>query len=267
MNKDIQAYNNRQSKAEKEICNLLAKEISKNLPDAENKIWHAHPVWFLDGNPIAGYSKLKDSIRLLFWSGQGFGEKALRPEGSFKASEIRYTSREQINIADLKKWLKKATTIQYDYKNIVKRKGVLLKLDLPKKERNQKPSPYGSVRFTSVDEYNASFEKDIQKKLQQLRTAILQSAPLSEETISYNMPAFKQKRILVYYMAHKHHIGFYPTPSPIRFFKEDLKNYKTSKGAIQFPIDKALPLSLIKKIVRFRLTEEKERLLTEKRRS
>ena len=128
MNKDIQAYNGKQSDTDKEICNLLADEISLNLPKAENKIWHAHPVWFLDGNPVVGYSKLKDSVRLLFWSGQSFDESELQKEGSFKAAEIRYTSSEQVNTKDLKRWLKKAQNIQWDYKNIVKRKGVLERL-------------------------------------------------------------------------------------------------------------------------------------------
>ncbi|NWF88523.1 MAG: DUF1801 domain-containing protein [Ignavibacteriaceae bacterium] len=128
MNKDIKAYNNLQSTADKEICNVLAQEISRGLPEAENKIWHAHPVWFLEGNPIVGYSKLKDCIRLLFWSGQSFDEKALQKEGSFKAAEMRYTSAEQINKKDLTRWLKKSKEIQWDYKNIVKRKGKLERL-------------------------------------------------------------------------------------------------------------------------------------------
>ena len=85
MNKDVQAYNDAQSVTERDICNVLAQEIIQQLPDAENKIWHAHPVWFLDGNPIVGYSKLKNCIRLLFWSGQSFDEKALEKEGTFKA--------------------------------------------------------------------------------------------------------------------------------------------------------------------------------------
>ncbi len=128
MNKDIQAYNNAQATADKAICNLLAEEICKNLPKAENKIWHAHPVWFLDGNPIVGYSKLKDSVRLLFWSGQSFEEEALQVEGSFKAAEMRYTSVDDVNKKDLKRWLKKAETIQWDYKNLIKRKGKLERL-------------------------------------------------------------------------------------------------------------------------------------------
>jgi hypothetical protein len=128
MYKDIQSYNNAQSAADKEICDLLAREINTWLPDAENKIWHAHPVWFLDGNPVVGYSKLKTCIRLLFWSGQSFEEPGLLSEGSFKAAEARYTSVEQVNIKDLKRWLKKSKTIQWDYKNIVKRKGVLKRL-------------------------------------------------------------------------------------------------------------------------------------------
>lgn len=128
MNKDIPAYNNAQGKEEKAICDILAHEIDKNLPDAENKIWHAHPVWFLNGNPIVGYSKLKTCIRLLFWSGQSFNEEGLQKEGSFKAAEVRYTSATQINTDDLKRWLEKARNIQWDYKNIVKRKGVLERL-------------------------------------------------------------------------------------------------------------------------------------------
>ena len=98
------------------------------MPNAENKIWHAHPVWFLDGNPIVGYSKLKASVRLLFWSGQSFDEEKLTDEGSFKAAESRYTAANQINKADLERWLKKAQEIQWDYKNLIKRKGVLIRL-------------------------------------------------------------------------------------------------------------------------------------------
>ena len=128
MNKEIQVYNDAQLTEDREICNLLYNEISRHLPKAENKIWHAHPVWFLDGNPVVGYSKLKNSVRLLFWSGQSFDEKDLQKEGTFKAAEIRYTSAEQINTTDLKRWLKKCIEIQWDYKNIVKRKGVLKRL-------------------------------------------------------------------------------------------------------------------------------------------
>ena len=128
MNKDVKAYNNSQSANDKAICNALADEIDSNLPKAENKIWHAHPVWFLDGNPIVGYSKLKDSVRLLFWSGQSFDEPGLQTEGSFKAAEARYTSVDEINKKDLKRWLAKSKKIQWDYKNIVKRRGVLERL-------------------------------------------------------------------------------------------------------------------------------------------
>jgi hypothetical protein len=128
MNKEITSYNSAQSKEEQEICELLMSEINKNLPDAESKIWHAHPVWFLEGNPVVGYSKLKDGIRLLFWSGQSFDEAGLQPEGSFKAADIRYASADQVNVDDLKRWLTKARQIQWDYKNIVKRKGKLERL-------------------------------------------------------------------------------------------------------------------------------------------
>lgn len=128
MHNDIHDYNNKQAPSDKKICDLLAEEIDKHLPKAESKIWHAHPVWFLDGNPVAGYSKLKDSVRLMFWSGQSFDEEGLENEGSFKAAEKRYTDVDQINLSDLKRWLKKAEDIQWDYKNIVKKKGVLERL-------------------------------------------------------------------------------------------------------------------------------------------
>jgi len=128
MNKDTQEYNDALSVEDKAISDLLAKEINRNLPEAENKIWHRHPVWFLNGNPIVGYSKLKNSVRLLFWSGQSFEEEGLQVEGSFKAAEVRYTSVEQVNKKDLKRWLEKSKVIQWDYKNIVKRKGVLERL-------------------------------------------------------------------------------------------------------------------------------------------
>ena len=128
IHKDILAYNKSQSAGDKRICDVLAKIIDEQLPDAENKIWHRHPVWFLEGNPIVGYSKLKDSVRLMFWSGQSFDEPGLAPEGSFKAAEARYTAADQIAAKDLKRWLKKAIEIQWDYKNIVKRKGKLERL-------------------------------------------------------------------------------------------------------------------------------------------
>lgn len=125
MKEEILLYHKLLEKSDQEICDVLYKVISNALPDAENKIWHAHPVWFIDGNPIVGYDKLKSSVRLLFWSGQSFDEANLTNEGKFKAAEIRYTSAEQIKVSDLQRWLTKAENIQWDYKNIVKRKGVL----------------------------------------------------------------------------------------------------------------------------------------------
>ncbi|OYW20632.1 MAG: hypothetical protein B7Z54_00550 [Sphingobacteriales bacterium 12-47-4] len=128
MDKEIIAYNKKQAPGDREICELLAQQIDKGLPEAENKIWHAHPVWFLDGNPIVGYHKLKESVRLLFWSGQSFEEEGLLPEGKFKAAEARFTSADQVKKRDLQRWLKKGRDIQWDYKNIVKRKGRLEKI-------------------------------------------------------------------------------------------------------------------------------------------
>jgi hypothetical protein len=99
MNAAIERYNDAQTPVERGICSLLASEIDQGLPDAESKIWHAHAVWFLDGNPIVGYSRLKDGVRLLFWSGQSFDEEALRPQGTFEAAEVRFTSADQIDRA------------------------------------------------------------------------------------------------------------------------------------------------------------------------
>jgi uncharacterized protein YdhG (YjbR/CyaY superfamily) len=129
MNEEIQIYNDKQSPTGNKICNLLAKIICENLPQAENKIWHAHPVWFLDGNPIVGYSNQKAGLRLMFWSGADFEEGELNVVGTkFKDASIFYNSVEEIDTEDLTRWLKKSEEIQWDYKNIVKRKGRLERL-------------------------------------------------------------------------------------------------------------------------------------------
>ena len=129
MNEAIQTYNNDQSENDTKICDLLFVEINKNLPEAENKVWHGHPVWFLDGNPIVGYNKQKAGVRLMFWSGADFEEKKLNIRGSkFKDASIFYNSASEIDTNDIKRWLKKSREIQWDYKNIVKRKGVLIKI-------------------------------------------------------------------------------------------------------------------------------------------
>lgn len=125
---DTVNYNKSQPAGASQICELLASEIERGLPEAENKIWHAHPVWFLNGNPVVGYSKLKNCIRLLFWSGQSFQTAGLGREGSYKAAEARYTSIEQVDTALLGQWLAESREIQWDYKNIVRRKGVLERL-------------------------------------------------------------------------------------------------------------------------------------------
>jgi hypothetical protein len=141
--KDILSYNAAQSPTDKAICNALAKAIDEHLPSGGNKgghgeleckIWHRHPVWFLDGNPIVGYHKLKGdggSIRLLFWSGQSFDEPGLPPsppDTKFKTGAAHFTSVDEISAKDLKRWLKKSAEIQWDYKNIVKRRGKLERL-------------------------------------------------------------------------------------------------------------------------------------------
>lgn len=128
MDNGIQAYNDSQSGEDKKICEVLRDLICEVLPDAENKVWHGHPVWFLDGNPVAGYAKRKKDVQLLFWSGQSFDEPGLEVEGTFKAAQKRYTNVKEIQEDDLRRWLKKSREIQWDYKNIVKKKGVLDRL-------------------------------------------------------------------------------------------------------------------------------------------
>lgn len=129
MNKDIHAFNQQLPADRRPICELLANEIQKGLPEAENKIWHGSPVWFLQGNPIVGYDSLKNVVRLLFWSGQSFDEPGLQPEGTFKAAEARYTSVEQVDTTALQRWITKSRDIQWDYKNIIKRKGKLKRVN------------------------------------------------------------------------------------------------------------------------------------------
>lgn len=129
MNKDIQLYNANQSAEDAKICNLLALEIDRNLPEAESKIWHRHPVWFIDKNPIVGYSKQKGGIRLMFWSGASFEEKQLQVgTGKFKDASIFFNSIDEIELENLMRWLAESREIQWDYKNIMKRKGVLERL-------------------------------------------------------------------------------------------------------------------------------------------
>ena len=129
MNPGIQNYNQQFSSDDREIVEKLVKIINENLPEAENKIWHSHPVWFLEGNPIVGYSKQKAGMRLMFWSGKSFEDEKLNIlGGKFQDASIFFNSVEEINENDLKNWLQKSQEIQWDYKNIVKRKGQILRL-------------------------------------------------------------------------------------------------------------------------------------------
>ena len=126
MNADIKAYNETQESGDREICELLSAEIDKRLSKAQSKIWHRHPVWFLEGNPIVGYSKLKAGIRLMFWSGADFSEARLKPgTGKFKDASIIYTAVADVRTTELARWLRKSREIQWDYKNIYKTKGKL----------------------------------------------------------------------------------------------------------------------------------------------
>lgn len=122
-------YNEQQEANYREVCDCLAAEIEKHLPEAENKIWHAHPVWFLNGNPTVGYSRQKPGIRLMFWSGADFDEAGLNVVGTkFRDASVFFRDVADIKKSDLRRWLKKSRKIQWDYKNLVKRKGRLERL-------------------------------------------------------------------------------------------------------------------------------------------
>lgn len=134
MNETITSYNQQQSDVIQKICDLLADEIQKVLTgqEVESKVWHGSPVWFINGNPVVGYAareaKGQKYVQLLFWSGQSFDEPGLMTEGSFKAAQVKYSDVDQVLTQDLRRWLEKSKMIQWDYKNIVKRKGHLERL-------------------------------------------------------------------------------------------------------------------------------------------
>ena len=128
MGDGIADYNLAQTPVNRAICDLLAAELARGLPGAEGRVWHGGPVWFLTDNPVAGYWVRKAGVQLLFWSGQSFDEPGLAPEGKFKAAQVLYPDLAQIGLPQLRRWLGTAAVIQWDYKNIVKRKGRLEKL-------------------------------------------------------------------------------------------------------------------------------------------
>ncbi len=129
MTEEIKSYNNQHTATYKEICDQLATTIGSELTEAVCKIWHAHPVWFLDNNPTVGYSIQKKGVRLMFWSGADFNEGSLNVKGQkFKDASIFYNNVAEVKTDELIRWLNKSREIQWDYKNIIKRKGKLEKL-------------------------------------------------------------------------------------------------------------------------------------------
>jgi len=120
--------------------------------------------------------------------------------------------------------------------------------------------------FHSIDEYITAFPEDVQQKLKEIRATIKAAAPDAEEKISYQMPTFFLEGNLVHFAAYINHIGFYPTPSAIQVFQQELSAYKSSKGAVQFPLDQPLPNELVAEIVKFRVQENLEKTATKKKR-
>lgn len=125
---DILEYESGLTPEDQAVCAKIRAEIEQSLTEATSKVWHGHPVYFLDGNPIVGYSRLKWGVRLLFWSGRSFDETGLKNEGKFQAAEKRYTDASEVDTIELARWLSKSRDIQWDYANIVKRKWKLERL-------------------------------------------------------------------------------------------------------------------------------------------
>lgn len=131
MNSAIENYILQLDSKYQSIAVLLTETIDSELNYSESKIWHSHPVWFIDGNPIVGFSQEKKGIRLMFWSGADFDEDGLIiRDGKFKDASVYYTETNQVELEKLKNWLKKSEKIQWDYKNIVKKKGRLDRIEI-----------------------------------------------------------------------------------------------------------------------------------------
>ena len=124
----IIGYNASMTDVDREICQKLMDAIGQGLPGARGRIWHGSPVWFLEDNPIVGYSKLKKGVQLLFWSGQSVSGEALEPVGKFMAAEVVYSNADEVDPAQLSRWLALAAETQWDYKHIVRNKGELVRL-------------------------------------------------------------------------------------------------------------------------------------------
>lgn len=151
MNTEIKKYNAAYKGMDKKIANTLAECMDSELQETESKIWHGHPVWFIDENPIVGYSKQKAGWRLMFWSGADFEEKKLDVRGKkFKDASIVYNSPAEIDTKEIKRWIQKAKKIQWDYKNIVKRKGVLEKISPEKIKMQQHDARIANMLFGTV---------------------------------------------------------------------------------------------------------------------
>lgn len=121
---DIRDFHDRLDAEARPICDLLLATIERELPDADRKVWHAHPVWFFDSNPVVGYSRLKASVRLMFWSGQSFRAQGLTAGGGFKAAEVRYAAPEQVDVEAMRGWLAEAREIQWNYRDIRRNGGL-----------------------------------------------------------------------------------------------------------------------------------------------
>jgi len=125
---DIRDYHRKLDADARAVCEILLETIERELPDADRKVWHAHPVWFFDGNPVVGYDRLKASVRLLFWSGQSFSTPGLKEEGSFKAAEVRYTEAGEVDQEQLARWLAEARDKQWNYRDIRTNRGQMVPL-------------------------------------------------------------------------------------------------------------------------------------------
>jgi hypothetical protein len=122
---DIRTYEATLGADDRALCERLRAVIAVELPEAEGKVWHQHPVWFLDGNPVVGYHRLKMGVRVLFWSGQSFATPGLAPSGTFQAAQFYPGSVDALAEHPFEKWLTESRQIQWDNKNIMKNKGLV----------------------------------------------------------------------------------------------------------------------------------------------
>ncbi|MCG3160274.1 MAG: hypothetical protein JMDDDDMK_01343 [Acidobacteria bacterium] len=252
----IVAYSQAQPLALRTICDFLRELIDAALPKATSKVWHGSPVWFIDDNPVVGYSATAKAVNLLFWNGQAFDEAGLKPVGKHRAAQATFVAVAEIAPTVVRRWLKKARSDVFDSNAFFKklREGTENGMSAKKKPG-------------TVDEYIESLPTDTRKTLLALRAIIRKAVPGATELFNYDIPAYalvkggkRDKQIMI--AGYKAFVGFYPGSGVLEHFSEELADYKVGKASVQFPNDQPLPKKLIVEIIQF-----KKSLLTDSSKS